>query len=507
LGRTVSCATSKLYVTGKDLALCILGALFLLGATTCNAQVTQIFHKKKKLDKSTSVDNNAQPDKILYDRAVDDIKHGRQEVGRLNMQTLINTYPDSEYLAKAKLAIADSYYKEGGTSNLALAVSGYKDFEVFFPFLPEATYAQMQVAMTHYKQMDKPDRDRSHALAAEEEFQTFLQKYPNDPLAPQAQQHLREVQEVLAEGDYRIGYYYYVKNDKRAAAARLLNVSSRYPLYSKSDQVLWMMGDIFEKSEHKEVASRYYARIVTNYPLSSLAPQAKDKLKAAGVPVPQADPNALAWMTAEQNTPRPKTPLVKKPLSLINPGPNGEFMAAARTGAPQMEPESDALSAGDLLTPGGKSGTGKPGTALVQTVVPGQTGTTDSTSNSENVAPATGDAAATVPVASEQPKEAGTELTPAAVAPTATAPPATSNTSTSDEAAKNASAAAATETPAKTDAPPAAAEVKSDPAASGTEAKSDATDAAKTGDSQNSGDAKKESSSKKKKGLRKLVPW
>ena len=498
-------------MTGKDLALCILGALFLLGATTCNAQVTQIFHKKKKLDKSTSVDNNAQPDKILYDRAVDDIKHGRQEVGRLNMQTLINTYPDSEYLAKAKLAIADSYYKEGGTSNLALAVSGYKDFEVFFPFLPEATYAQMQVAMTHYKQMDKPDRDRSHALAAEEEFQTFLQKYPNDPLAPQAQQHLREVQEVLAEGDYRIGYYYYVKNDKRAAAARLLTVTNRYPLYSKSDQVLWMMGDIFERSEHKEVASLYYARIVKNYPLSSLAPQAKDKLKAAGVPVPQADPNALAWMTAEQNTPRLKTPLVKKPLSLISNGPHGEFMAAARTGVPQMEPESDSMSAGDLLTPGGKSGSGKPGTALVQTVVPGQTGTTDSTSNSENVAPAGTDVPATAPAASEQPKEAGTELTPAAVAPTATAPPATSNASTTDEAAKNPPAAAGTETPAKPDATSAATEAKSDAATTGTEAKSDtaapAADAAKTDDSQNSGDSKKESSSKKKKGLRKLVPW
>lgn len=103
------------------MACCALGAAFLLGAATCNAQL--IFHKKKKLDKSTTADNNAQPDKILYDRAVDDIKHGRHEIGRLNMQTLINTYPDSEYLAKAKLAIADSYYKEGGTSNLTLAVS------------------------------------------------------------------------------------------------------------------------------------------------------------------------------------------------------------------------------------------------------------------------------------------------------------------------------------------------------------------------------------------------
>jgi outer membrane protein assembly factor BamD len=496
LGRTVGFATSKLQVTGKVLALCVLGALFFLGATSSDAQ---ILHKKKKVDKSTSVDNNAQPDKILYDKAVDDIKHGRQEVGRLNMQTLINTYPDSEYLAKAKLAIADSYYKEGGTSNLALAVSGYKDFEVFFPFLPEATYAQMQVAMVHYKQMDKPDRDRTHALAAEEEFQVFLQKYPNDPLAPQAQQHLREVQEVLAEGEYRIGYYYYVKGDKRAAAARLLTVTARYPLYSKSDQALWMMGDIFASSEHKEVASLYYARIVKDYPLSNLAPQAKDKLKASGVPVPQADPNALQWMTAEQNTPKPHTPLYKKPLDLMKSGPTGELQASATHGAPNMQPQSDTLSGGDLLTPGGKqtTGAGAPGTGIVATVVPGTAGTTgtaETVGGSESTAPTANDGTASVPATSEPPKDAGTELTPAAVAPTAAAPAtATPSTATNEEAAKNPPAAGATET-----------ETKSDTTTAGT---APAADAAKTGDSQNSDDSKKESSSKKKKGLRKLVPW
>jgi outer membrane protein assembly factor BamD len=497
LGRTEACATSKSFVAGKGLALCGLGALFLFAATTCNAQFP---HKKKKVDKSTSVDNNAQPDKILYDRAVDDIKHGRQEVGRLNMQTLINTYPDSEYLAKAKLAIADSYYKEGGTSNLALAVSGYKDFIVFFPFLPEATYAQMQVAMTHYKQMDKPDRDRTHALAAEDEFQVFLQKYPNDPLAPQAEQHLREVQEVLAEGEYRIGYYYYVKGDKRAAAARLLTVSNRYPLYSKSDQALWMMGDIFATSEHKEVAALYYGRIVKNYPLSALAPQAKDKLKAAGVPVPQPDPTALAWMTAEQNTPRPHTPLYKKPFDLIKSGPTGELEASAKHGTPNMQPESEALSAGDLLTPGGKqtAGGGGAGTALVGVVVPGQAGTADSTtSNSENVAPAGADAAINPSATGEQPKDAGAVPAPATSAPAATEP-VSSSTAGSDEASKNPPAAAgAAETPAAGDA-------KSDSTASGT---APATDAAKTGDAQGTDDSKKESSNKKKKGLRKLVPW
>ena len=462
MGRIVRSATSKLCVAGKSLALFTLGALFLLGATSVDAQ---IFHKKK-VNKSTSVDNNAQPDKILYDRAMDDIKHGRQEVGRLNLQTLINTYPDSEYLAKAKLAIADSYYKEGGTSNLALAVSGYKDFIVFFPFLPEATYAQMQVAMVHYKQMDKPDRDRTHALAAEEEFQIFLQKYPSDPLAPEATQHLREVQEVLAEGEYRIGYYYYVKGDKRAAAARLLMVTNRYPLFSKSDQALWMMGDIFATSEHKDVASLYYARIVKNYPLSSLAPGAKDKLKSSGVPIPQADPNALAWMTAEQNTPRPHTPVYKRPLDLIKGGPNGEFLTAARTGAPNMQPESDS-SAGDLLTPGGKSAAGGSGTGLVADGSPGTSRTTGTaeTVGSENAAPATNDGTASAPATSEPPKDAGAEVAPTAAAPTTATPAAAS-----DEAAKNPPAAAgAAETPAKSD----ATDASSAPA----------TDAAKTGDS------------------------
>src|SRR5207245_1958352 len=257
--------------TTKRLTLLAASGLFLLSATRCDAQ---IFRKKKKPNKSTSAENTAEPDKILYDRAMEDVKHGRHEVGRLTLQTLINTYPDSEYLAKGKLAIADSFFKEGGTANMTQAVQSYKDFIIFFPFLKEAAYAQHQVAMAHYRQMDKPDRDRSQARQAEEEFQTFLQKYPDDPLLPSAEQHLREVQEVLAEGDYRIGYFYYVKGDRRAAAGRLLTLTSRYPLYSRSDRALYMLGDIFEKSEQKQMASRYYARIVRDYPLSSLVPDA-----------------------------------------------------------------------------------------------------------------------------------------------------------------------------------------------------------------------------------------
>src|SRR5438045_4203795 len=359
-----------------------MGLLVVLSASQSDAQI--LHKKRKKVNKSTSADNSAEPDKVLYNRALEDIKHGRQEVGRLGLQTLINTYPDSEFLAKAKLGIADSYYKEGGTANMTQAIQGYKDFIVFFPFLPEAAYAQLQVANAHYQQMAKPDRDRSEAKAAEEEYQTFLAKYPKDPLAPKAEQRLRDVQEIIAEGDYRIGYFYYVKGDRRAAAARLMSVSKRYPLYSRSDKVLWMLGDIFEKSEHKEIASLYYGQILKNYPLSPLASNAKTKLVDFKVPVPQADPKAVAWMTAEQNTPRKRDSLVKKPLALVRSAQHADMIASAKTGTPNLEPEADNTSATDILSGGNKSTIGGGGgaagnSAVVETVTPGTSGTAGGT--------------------------------------------------------------------------------------------------------------------------------
>jgi outer membrane protein assembly factor BamD len=448
--------------------------VFLLSAVRCDAQV---FHRKKRVNKSTSADNTAEPDKILYDKAMEDVKHGRHEVGRLNLQTLINTYPDSEYLAKAKLSIADSFFKEGGKANMTQAIQAYKDFVIFFPFMKEAAYAQLQVAMAHFKQMEKPDRDRTEARAAEEEFQTYLQKYPKDPLEGKAEQHLREVQEVLAEGDFRVGYYYYVKGDKRAAESRLKSVTRRYPLFSKADRALWMLGSIWEGSEKKDFASNYYAQIVRNYPLSPLVPDAKGRLNALGGPVPQPDPKAVAWMTAEQNAPRPRTGLVRKPLGFFKTGPGQELQVASRAGKPTLEPESDTSSGVDILTGGDQTRKSGAGTGIVATVTPG--GSSGTAGAAENVAAPTDGSAPTSeapadpnapPIATDSANGGGTEAVATA------------------EATRKTDAAASAALPSDA--------TKADPAP--------AQDSAQTGTKE---DKKKESTSKKKKGLRKMVPW
>ena len=275
--------------------------------------------------------------------------------------------------------------------------------------------------------------------------------------------------------------------DKRAAASRLASLVNRYPLYSKADRALWMLGNIWEGTEKKELAAPYYARIVREYPLSPLVPQAKDKLKELKAPVPQADPKAVAWMTAEKNAPRKHDAMLLKPLALVHTNPREELYAASKTGEPTMTPESDSDAGVDILSGGNQSRIGGgPGNSIVANVTPGEPGgTAGTTSGAESVAP---------------PAD-GTEAKPDAQKPD---PAAT-------DPANGATAAGASETAQKTDGTAEAAgtngTAKDDGGAAAPGQASDAANANAAASKNDTKDSKKESSSKKKKGLKKIIPW
>ncbi len=84
------------------------------------------------LDASRGDKGNPQPDKALLDQALNSIDRGAYDAARLNLNTLINTYATSDYVRRAKLAIADSWLREGGTHGLAQAEAEINDFERFY---------------------------------------------------------------------------------------------------------------------------------------------------------------------------------------------------------------------------------------------------------------------------------------------------------------------------------------------------------------------------------------
>lgn len=312
-------------------------------------------HHSKVKNPIANVDSK-QPDKVLYDRAMVSMKKARYTEARTLLETMINTYPDSEYVARAKLSLGDAWYAEGGTAAWQQAEVQYKDFGTFFPNMPEAAEAQLKVAYIHYRQMEKPDRDYTQAMRAADEYKALIQQYPDSKLVPEAKQKLREVQEVLAERQWRIAHFYYLRTNMAAAQARLTSLIDSYPLYSGVDEALFLLGNIYEKeadtmrqqkklaetvrakvaSEYDQKAIEIYSKIITRYPAMDRAGDARRRLAALKAPIPQPTPEAIAQSKAEEKS-RESVGRIRKLRDNFSKRP--DVAKAVRTGEPPMDEE------------------------------------------------------------------------------------------------------------------------------------------------------------------------
>ena len=344
--------------------IAVLGLLLALTACT----------NKKSVNPLANV-GSKQPDKVLFDKAMDAMRHNRFDVARLTLQTLINTYPDSEYIARAKLAVGDSWYAEGGAAALAQAEQEYSDFEVFFPNMPEAAEAQLKIANIHFQQMEKSDRDFTHAKRAEDEYRKMILTYPDSKLVPEAKQRLLEVQEVLADREFQIGRFYYLRESYPASIARLESLVEKYPLYSRADEAEWLLGQNYEgqiarlrssptcdvhgmprgcvteafKARYIEQftksAADAYSKIITRYPVMERADDARRRLAGLHQPIPRPTRAALKQNEAEMASRRESSTL-QKFLNIAKKGP--DTSQAAAIGEPSLV-ETEPLSATQIV--------------------------------------------------------------------------------------------------------------------------------------------------------------
>jgi len=325
----------------------------------------------KKVSNPIAQVDSKQPDKILFDRAMDAMKHNKFDVARLTLQTLINTYPDSEYVARAKLAVGDSWYAEGGSAALTQAENEYKDFETFFPNMPEAAEAQLKIADIHFHEMEKPDRDFTHALRAEEEYRYLITTWPDSKLVPEAKTRLLEVQEVLAEREYRVGRFYYMRESWNAAVARLQTLSETYPLYSKADETLFLLGTCYQKQaenfrnipisksfpetakarmvkDREDLAAAAFAKIITRYPAMDRVADAQKQLAAMHYPVPKPTAAAIAQSKAEEAS-RSELGYKARAMDYLHRGPDQALANAVKKGDPTLT-DPKQVSAPELIT-------------------------------------------------------------------------------------------------------------------------------------------------------------
>ena len=305
------------------------------------------------------------PDKQLYDKALVEQNKGHFDVERLDLQTLLNTYPDSQYLMRAKLAVADSWFQEGGSAALAQAEQEYGDFITFFPNAPEAAEAQMRMGDIYLKQMDVPDRDYAKAVKAEEQYRLMMKTYPDAPPAvhKEAEQKLRDVQEVMAQREFDLGQFYQLRGNYPAAIARYDTVVDTYPLFSHMDDTLIGLGDAYEfdanavraqvtcakagqygclpeaakarlEEEYDGKAAAYYRDVVLNHSAAPHSEDAKERLQAMNLPLPTPTAQQAAASEALEGS-RAQYTLSKRLQLLLVRKP--DTVTAAQIGAPPLE--------------------------------------------------------------------------------------------------------------------------------------------------------------------------
>ncbi len=326
--------------------------------------ITVACSNKKSVNPLANV-GSKQPDKVLFDKAMEAMKHNRFDVARMTLQTLINTYPDSEFIARAKLAVGDSWYAEGGTASLAQAEQEYRDFETFFPNMPEAAEAQLKIANIQYQQMEKSDRDFTHAKRAEDEYRNLIMQYPDNPkLVKEGKERLLEVQEVLADREFSIGRFYYLRQTYPASIARLKSLVEKYPLYSKADEALFLLGQDYEGQiaqlrarpicrgvntppgcvgaeaskakvidEWTKEAAAAYSQIITRYPVMVRGDDAKKRLEALHQPVPRPTKAAVKQNREEEES-RLEASTYDRLMSVVKKGP--DVSQAAKVGEPDL---------------------------------------------------------------------------------------------------------------------------------------------------------------------------
>lgn len=253
----------------------------------------------REVDIATLASNS---DQIIWEAGQKAFKKKQWENARQHFKRIVDAFPQSEYGPEARLALGDSYFNEAGAANLILAISDYRDFLTLYPSHPRSDYGQFQVAESHFRQRNGPDRDQTNTEKALVEFQRLLENYPGSPYVEPARQRVRECRQSLARAEHLAGYFYQrTRQAWRAAITRYESLLSEYPDYDRLDEVLFRLAECLATVGRGYEALPHLARLEEAYPTSEWVASAK-KLRAT---LPTTPPPAPAQAPAPTPSPTP----------------------------------------------------------------------------------------------------------------------------------------------------------------------------------------------------------
>ena len=162
----------------------------------------------------------------LATKGMDKFSTGSYYKARKYFDEILDYYPFSPEAMLARLKGADSnYYMENYQEALML----YHEFEERHPTNEAIPYVMYQIAMCHYQQIDRVDRDTSGGENAIREFSKLLRAFPDSPYTAEAKARIRAANEFLVNHEYFVVEFYLRTEKYDQAVTRLNYIVSTYP--------------------------------------------------------------------------------------------------------------------------------------------------------------------------------------------------------------------------------------------------------------------------------------
>ena len=231
-------------------------------------------------------------DKILYERGMEALNEKKWFTAREYFRQVVDGYPQSPYRSDSKLGLGDTYLGEGTTQAFVLAINEFQEFLSFYPTHPRADYAQYKLALCHYRQMAKAERDQTETRATVAEFEVFFERYPSSPLMLEARRRHREARDRLSDSEYGVGLFYYRQRWYPGAIDRFQALLKSDPEYTRRDAAYYHLGESLVKMNRQAEALVWFDRLVTEFSQSEHLLEAKERvaeLRATPAP-PQTPP-------------------------------------------------------------------------------------------------------------------------------------------------------------------------------------------------------------------------
>ena len=212
-------------------------------------------------------------EQLAYNSAQSSLRAGNYQGAIQKLQLLESRFPFGRYAEQAQLEIIFAYFKSAQPEAARAAADRFVRLHPMHPNLDYAYYLKGMISFEQDKNflssfipMDPSKRDPGAARQSFDDFSQLIRRFPNSEYAPDAQQRMKYLRNLLAAAEVNVARYYIKRGAYVAAANRGRWVFENYQGAPSVPDALAIMVEAYKLLDMDDQADQALTVLNSNYP-------------------------------------------------------------------------------------------------------------------------------------------------------------------------------------------------------------------------------------------------